>query len=253
MAVTLTIELRGHKRTADGLLVLLDLDDTLIVTQARYDQAKKANSELVGSELGIDPKAVLAKFAEIDIPAMRAQKTFRIERFAESWVKAYAALGGSIAATTVKKLDATSYGVFKTPYDVYPGTRAALDAISKLPGVCVEVLTLGDVAVQRAKLATLPAAVSAKIDRAFVVDRKDAETFAAVLAGHSPARAVMVGNSIRSDIGPALACDVRAVHIAQGGWAHDEDPSVDIGDPRLSRAGAIDEVPAALRRLFGRA
>ena len=63
----------------------------------------------------------------------------------------------------------------------------------------------------------------------------------------------MVGNSIRSDVGPALACDVRAVHIAKGGWAHDEDPSVDMNDPRLSRVSDIDGVPAALRGLFGTA
>jgi putative hydrolase of the HAD superfamily len=253
MTIALTIELRGRKRAPDGLLVLLDLDDTLIVTQARYDRAKKSNSEMVGAELGVAPGVVLAKFSEIDLAAMRAQKSFRVERFAESWVSAYREFDGS-DPTTVQRLDATSYGVFKTPYEVYPGTRAALESISQLPGVCVEVLTLGDVAVQKAKVRFLPAAVLAKIDRVLIVDRKDATTFAAVLVGHSPARTVMVGNSMRSDIGPALACDVRAVHIAQGaGWAHDEDPSVDLSDPRLSRVSAIDEVPDALRRLYGRA
>ena len=253
MTVILTIELRGHERTPDGPLVLLDLDDTLIVTQARYDQAKKSNSEMIGAELGVDPKVVLAKFSEIDLAVVRSQKPFRVERFAESWASAYREFGGA-NLTTIKRLDATSYGVFKTPYEMYPGVRAAVDSISRLPGACVEMLTLGDVAIQKAKMLSLPADVLSKIDRAFIVDRKDVATFAAVLAGHSPSRTVMVGNSMRSDIGPALACNVRAIHIAQGGgWAHDEDPSVDPNDPRLSRVSAINEVPKTLHDLYERA
>jgi putative hydrolase of the HAD superfamily len=79
-----------------------------------------------------------------------------------------------------------------------------------------------------------------------IVSEKTASTYSAVFDRHGsgPARSVMCGNSMRSDILPALEAGAYAAHVPYPmTWAHEHaDPPV--GHPRFAELAAIGELPA---------
>jgi putative hydrolase of the HAD superfamily len=123
-----------------------------------------------------------------------------------------------------------------------PGVDACLAELSQ--DYRLVLITKGDLLHQEQKLAAsglgdLFAAVE-------IVSEKDASTYARVFVRHGtgPAEAVMAGNSMKSDVLPALEAGAFAVHIPYAiTWAHElaEAPE---GDPRFGALDAIAELPA---------
>ena len=79
-----------------------------------------------------------------------------------------------------------------------------------------------------------------------IVSEKTASTYASVFDRHGSgaARAVMCGNSVRSDILPALEAGAFAAHVPYPmTWAHEHaDPP--IGHPRFAELASIRDLPA---------
>jgi putative hydrolase of the HAD superfamily len=77
-----------------------------------------------------------------------------------------------------------------------------------------------------------------------IVGRKDTETYlttARELGNPSGDALVMIGNSMRSDVGPALAAGWRAIHVpAPTEWAHDTGEATD--STRFRRAERFGQV-----------
>jgi len=82
-----------------------------------------------------------------------------------------------------------------------------------------------------------------------IVSRKDAVTYreTADVLGDPTGRALcMIGNSLRSDVGPALAAGWRAIHVpAPTEWAHDA--SVFDGSERFRRAERFGQIAELVR------
>lgn len=95
---------------------------------------------------------------------------------------------------------------------------------------------------QRAKLSK--SGLAGYFSDILVVATKDVETYrraASLLGDPSGATLCMVGNSVRSDILPAIAAGWRAIHVpAQTEWAHDQQACPD--DTRFERAEAFHGV-----------
>jgi hypothetical protein len=86
-----------------------------------------------------------------------------------------------------------------------------------------------------------------------IVSDKNAATYGRVFSryGDGPERAVMVGNSLRSDVIPALEAGSWGVHVPQESeWIIERaDPPLDAPRFRgISRLGELPEILAALRR-----
>nr|WP_255635728.1 HAD hydrolase-like protein [Azospirillum sp. 412522] len=79
-----------------------------------------------------------------------------------------------------------------------------------------------------------------------IVSEKDPATYRRVLDRHgiNPARFLMVGNSVRSDILPVLATGAHAVHIPYAiTWAHEE---AEVPDEHYRRLESVRNLPALL-------
>ena len=104
-------------------------------------------------------------------------------------------------------------------------------------------ITKGDLLDQERKLAAsglgdLFAAVE-------IVSEKDRATYERVFTRHGtgPAEAVMVGNSMKSDVLPALEAGAFAVHIPYVvTWAHELADAPE-GHPRYGALDRIDDLP----------
>jgi putative hydrolase of the HAD superfamily len=85
-----------------------------------------------------------------------------------------------------------------------------------------------------------------------IVSEKDAGTYRSVMRryGVEPRRFVMVGNSLRSDILPALEAGAHAVYIPyEGTWIHEHVAAEHLREAAYHEIAAIRELPALLRGL----
>jgi putative hydrolase of the HAD superfamily len=83
-----------------------------------------------------------------------------------------------------------------------------------------------------------------------IVSEKDANTYRRVVArqGVAAEQAVMIGNSMKSDVLPAIEAGLWGIHIPYHiTWAHEHaEPPAD--SPRFAKLEAIGEVPEWLKR-----
>jgi putative hydrolase of the HAD superfamily len=131
------------------------------------------------------------------------------------------------------------------PVEPLPGVDKALAELSE--DYRLVLITKGDLLHQEQKLAAsglgdLFAAVE-------IVSEKDAKTYERVFARHGTGagEAAMCGNSMKSDILPALEAGAWAAHVPYPlTWAH-EMADAPAGHAKFAELGSIGEFPAWLR------
>jgi len=133
------------------------------------------------------------------------------------------------------------------PVEPLPGVDHALAELSE--GYRLVLITKGDLMHQEQKLAA--SGLGDLFVAVEIVSEKNASTYARVFERHGTgaAEAAMCGNSLRSDILPALEAGAFAAHIPYPlTWAHEmaEPPA---GHPRFAELASISEFPAWVRSL----
>jgi putative hydrolase of the HAD superfamily len=200
-----------------------DLDDTLVQTQATYDEVNRKTTNLV---------LTLINHAELFEEVLRTSERFDIEnskrygfnkdRFPQTWIQTlvYYALKHDIAITDVQKeqVAQSANEVFQIELPKYEDTLSALSRIAAL-GHPMHILTAGEESVQRKRLED--ANLLHYFEEVHVVPTKNPDIMKGVLAGRDPQKSVMFGNSLRSDIYPALENGMFAVHLKRQTWAYD--------------------------------
>lgn len=137
--------------------------------------------------------------------------------------------------------------ILAQPVEVFDGVVETITALA--PEHRMIVVTKGDLIHQESKAAR--SGLAELFERVEVVSEKDEPTYQRVFerAGVAPSEVCMVGNSVRSDVLPALALGGYAVHIPYAlTWAmeHAEAP---VDHPRFVAIDSIRDLPAALARL----
>jgi len=127
------------------------------------------------------------------------------------------------------------------PVEPLPGVA---DTLSALDGKYrLVMITKGDLLNQEQKLAR--SGLGDHFDAIEIVSEKDADTYRRIAKRHSIAvdDAVMIGNSLKSDVLPALEAGLWGIHIPYHIiWAHERaEPPAD--SPRYAKLATIKEVP----------
>ncbi len=123
-------------------------------------------------------------------------------------------------ATVLAEVLASGRTLMAHPIEPLPGVEAALAALAALAPLVL--ITKGDLFHQESKLAA--SGLGRFFSAVEVVSDKTAQTYqrAFVRHGCAPAEALMAGNSVRSDVLPALQAGCRAVLIPYPlVWAHE--------------------------------
>ena len=231
-----------------GVLVLFDLDDTLVVTQPRFDEANAIILPLVAAEAGVDASAVRARYLEIR--KIKDAAGFSTAHYGQAYLEAYRALVKSPAAPSERRILAAAGAVWVPPYKVHDGAVGAVASIAANAGVGrIVILTLGNRAVQMAKINSLPSVTRAAMSAAYIVGSKNEAILRKMLGGVDPTRAIMIGNSRASDIAPAQACGMAAVLVDAGGWEHDQ-AAVNTTATLFRQVPAIAGAPQAVASLL---
>ena len=155
--------------------------------------------------------------------------------------------GGEAPSRVIREILAVGREMLTEPVEPLPGVDDTLAELSKHYRLLL--ITKGDLLHQEQKLAAsglgdLFAAVE-------IVSEKDASTYSRVFAryGTGAEEAVMCGNSMRSDILPAIEAGAYGAHVPYPlTWAHEMADAPE-GHPRFAELASIRELPAWIEQL----
>jgi putative hydrolase of the HAD superfamily len=202
---------------SDIKLVLVDFDDTLVDTAPRFQRARRALFDLLVG-LGFDEDLVRRIHHEEIDPVMRSRFGLGPQRLEHAFRETYEHLCASAGLPRDESFAEQCAGFGRTVAGTPPLLDGSLAALRTLAHALPTVIYTqsGDAAYQLACVTECGVLDVVQHERVRITDRKTNEQFAAVLAefGIGDASTVwMIGNSMRSDINPALACGANAIFV----------------------------------------
>ena len=217
----------------------LDADDTLWHNETIFRLTHARFVDLLADH-GDEP-TIEARLAETEQRNLRLYG-YGIKGFTLSMIETAMELtGGEAPPHVVREILAAGREMLAHPVETLPGVNEALATLSEKYRLVL--ITKGDLLDQERKLAAsglgdLFAAVE-------IVSEKDRGTYERVFARHGTGAedAVMAGNSMKSDVLPALAAGAYGVHIPYVvTWAH-ELADAPNGHPRYGSLNSITQLP----------
>lgn len=223
----------------------LDADDTLWHNENIFRLNHDRFCDLLAE---VAERAELeAKLAEVERRNLRLYG-YGVKGFTLSMIETAMELtGGEAPSQVIREILAVGREMLTEPVEPLPGVEDALDELSKTYRLVL--ITKGDLLHQEQKLAAsglgdLFAAVE-------IVSEKDASTYARVFERHGTGagQAVMCGNSMRSDILPAIEAGSWAAHVPYPlTWAH-EVAEAPVGHNRFVELASIRDLPGWVSRV----
>ncbi|MDQ8029983.1 MAG: HAD hydrolase-like protein [Brevundimonas sp.] len=215
----------------------LDADDTLWHNETIFRLTHDRFADLLAQHG--DRDTIEARLAEVERRNLRLYG-YGVKGFTLSMIETAMELtGGEAPPSVVREILAAGREMLAHPVETLPGVDEALAALSEKYRLVL--ITKGDLMDQERKVAAsglgeLFAAVE-------IVSEKTAGTYTQVFSRHGTGadEAVMVGNSMKSDVLPALEAGAFAVHIPYAiTWAHE---LADAPEGH-ARYGALDNIDA---------
>jgi len=217
----------------------LDADDTLWHNETIFRLTHARFVDLLDDHG--DRETIEARLAEVERRNLRLYG-YGVKGFTLSMIETAMELcDGGAPPEVVREILAAGREMLAHPVETLPGVDEALAALSEQYRLIL--ITKGDLLDQERKLAAsglgdLFAAVE-------IVSEKDSGTYRRVFDRHGtgPHQAVMAGNSMKSDVLPALEAGAWGVHIPYAvTWAHELAEAPD-GHPRYGTLDSITDLP----------
>jgi putative hydrolase of the HAD superfamily len=232
-------------------LVLVDFDDTLVDTAPRFQRARRELFDLLIG-LGFDEELVRRTHHDEIDPIMRTRFGLGPQRLQHAFRETYVHLCGNAQRTADETVATHCEAIGRTVAGTPPLLAGALEALRTLAHALPTVLYTqsGNVDYQLGCIAECGVLDVVQHERVRITDRKTTEQFRAVLAefGVSDPRNVwMIGNSMRSDINPALEVGANAIFVDV-----DEPWEFDVVDPLHTDFHRVRTFPEAVDLLLNR-
>jgi putative hydrolase of the HAD superfamily len=202
--------------------VIFDGDDTLWSSEQLYDVARSQARDIV-SKSGFDGARWEERERVVDVQNV-AKYRYSTQRFPSSCIQAYEELcsstGRAVEQPIAEQILRTAQSVFERDPPLVPGARETL-ALLRSQGARLALLTKGDHELQLRRVERSGLREFFHIIR--IVPEKSPEIIREVVAalGVDAGSAWMVGNSMRSDVVPAMSAGLRTVRIPAHVWEHE--------------------------------
>lgn len=212
-------------------LVCLDADDTLWHNERHFREAENVILEAVRPVASPeDARVRIAECATRNLPVYG----YGVKSFILSTLEAVMEIaGGPIDQTVIQTILKVGRELLEQPVSLLDDVEETLIALRRNARLLI--LTKGDLMHQEMKIAG--SGLGDLVDAIEIVSDKNAGTLRRVLSRQSvrPANTLVVGDSIRSDINPALEAGAWAAYVPMdGAWLH-ETGSVPDGHPRFAK------------------
>ncbi|MEQ1900628.1 MAG: HAD family hydrolase [Devosia sp.] len=222
-----------------------DADDTLWHHEKYFVATKARFVDLLA--LHAEPAEVDTALHDTEIRNV-AHYGFGVKSFTLSMVEtAIAVTGDRVPAEVISDMLALGREMLVHPVDPFPGVHETLEALR--PTHKLLVVTRGDLFDQERKLAA--SGLLGYFAEIEIVSDKTRPVYERIFSRHGdgPGRAMMIGNSMRADVVPALAAGAWGVHVpSEHVWSMDVD-----SDPedvaRFRRFAALSEIVPLVREI----
>jgi putative hydrolase of the HAD superfamily len=224
--------------------VALDADDTLWHNESIFHLTQQQYVDLL-KDYG-DPDHMKARLLEVEIKNLKLYG-YGVKSFTLSMIETAIDLTrGAVPAKTITEILNLGRAMLEHPVEPLPGVAETLAALKD--GYKLIMVTKGDLMNQEQKLAR--SGLGDNFHAIEIVSEKDASTYRRVVArqGVQAEDAVMIGNSMKSDVLPALEAGLWGIHIPYHiTWAHEHaEPPAD--SPRFAKLETIAELPLWLKQ-----
>jgi len=229
-------------------MIAFDADDTLWHMEYLFDEALEQVKALLApyQSDGWDGFVELSHATEMrNLPYYG----FGIKGFILSALEAAIAYtDGRLAGADVARILEIAKSMSTAPVKLFDGAEAV---VARLAGAYpLMLITKGDLLDQESKLAR--SGLRSYFRHVEIVSDKTVESYAALLKkyGLTPARFLMIGNSLRSDILPVLALGGQAIHVPHElTWAHERVELPAEARDKYFELERLGDVPAFLESL----
>jgi putative hydrolase of the HAD superfamily len=228
-------------------VVVFDGDDTLWSTEPLYDRARQAARKIVDAA-GLDAETWWEYQLRVDVHNVE-HFGLSAERFPTSSVDAYEKLaaeaGRPVDAAPRDSIWSASASVFEVIAPIHPQAHAVLQKLQ--PDHRLVLLTQGDPRVQVKRIED--SGLGSLFDQIIIVAMKSSGVLGAIVDQfHIPHdNAWMVGNSIPSDINPAVAVGMRAIWVDAHVWSHERREQLMTTAGHVNTAADLSQVPDIIR------
>ncbi|MDF0541937.1 HAD family hydrolase [Sphingobium sp. H39-3-25] len=220
-------------------LICLDADDTLWHNMRHFEEAEQALVALMApfAKAGIDRDALTA----VEVRNLHIYG-YGAKSFTLSMIEAAIELcGDDLPMEAISGILAAGRTLLQHPVELLPGIEDTLDRLADIAPLVL--VTKGELLHQEAKLAA--SGLGDRFSSIEIVSDKKTETFERLFArfGVPPEQAVMAGDSMRSDILPALTAGAHAAFIPQPlAWSH-EAATPPEPHPRFRQLESLSQLP----------
>ncbi|MEX0854062.1 MAG: HAD family hydrolase [Bauldia sp.] len=216
----------------------LDADDTLWHNERFYRLTEARFASLLAGHAEADDLS--ARLLAAERRNVR-HYGFGIKGFTLSMIEtAIEVTDGRVPASVIGEILEAGRDMLSHPVEVFPQVRETLEALARSHTLIL--ITKGDLFDQERKLAG--SGLGDLFDAVEIVSDKSRSTYEAIFTRHGdgPARAMMVGNSLKSDVIPAIEAGGWGVYVPHDlTWAL-EHVELPVEAPRFRRLARIGEL-----------
>ncbi|MFX3635204.1 MAG: HAD family hydrolase [Candidatus Pristimantibacillus sp.] len=208
--------------------LFFDLDDTLIHCNKYFyfviDQFVDVMTTWFAGYNEVTAEAVRDKQTEIDIAGI-AILGFKSEHFPQSFIDSYVYFsqltGRKRSAKEQDLLWKLGLSVYEHEHEPYPNMIETLDSLAS-KGHELHLYTGGEITIQQRKIESLQLERYFE-SRIYIRQHKTSSAMETIIAegGFDRNQTWMIGNSIRTDVVPALTAGIHAIHMkAESEWLY---------------------------------
>ncbi|MFF2532332.1 HAD family hydrolase [Brevibacillus sp. NPDC058079] len=232
-------------------LLIWDLDDTLIFTNIEFEKTNWSCAEIISKTIFGDNRAVneiLQRQRKIDLELV-SEYGFVRPRYLHSWLRTLEQFCKeneiTPSGTVVQEVADNVENLYVRKNENIPEALAVLKCL-KEEGYSMVVLTAGDDEIQRKRVGE--AGVLEFMDAVYVYPYKTPDTLKEVLAKYDGYICHMIGNSLKSDIHPALENNIWGIHAIRDTWEADHF-EIDSNHVFYRLVHNLAEIPGLLREI----
>lgn len=219
-----------------------DADDTLWQNEQFFRMTEKRFAALLSGHA--EEEIVSARLLEAEKRNL-ALYGFGIKGFTLSMIEtAIDVTEGRVPAAAIADILAAGREMLRHPIETLPHVRETLERLAGFYRLVL--ITKGDLFDQERKLAQ--SGLGELFDAIEIVSDKSATTYARIFERHGdgPAKSMMVGNSLKSDVVPAIEAGCWGIHVPHElTWVLEHVPAP-VDAPRFHEIVHLGELPALL-------
>ena len=227
-------------------VIAFDADDTLWHNEPHYRNAQQRVIEILARHH--DAEWIRRRMDETEIRNL-AHYGYGAKGFTLSLIETAIDLTeGQITGNEVGQIIALTKEMLCAPIELLDGVRETITQLAATH--LLMLITKGDLFDQEGKLAR--SGLGDYFSRIEIVPTKTTRVYAAIAAKHAinPARFLMVGNSLKSDILPVIALGGHAVYVPyETTWEHERVPESELVGQQFHELAHITQLPALLDTL----